>query len=66
MSHNAIQSPMQSDDRQTARRAKGRYALYGGTALMLLLLLAYIDGGEEPLHPIIQSASLPSQLESGS
>ena len=57
---------MQSDGRQTARRAKGRYALYGGTALMLLLLLAYIDGGEEPLHPIIQSASLPSQLESGS
>jgi hypothetical protein len=56
---------MQSDvGRPTARGAKWRYALYGVGALILLVVLAYIDGGEEPLHPIIQSVSLPSQSES--
>jgi hypothetical protein len=55
---------MQSDvGRPTARGSKRRYALYGVGALILLVVLAYIDGGEEPLHPIIQSVSLPSQSE---
>ena len=58
---------MRSDiGQQTGRGAKLRYALYGAGALIVLLVLAYIDGGEEPLHPIVQSVSLPSQSESGS
>ena len=58
---------MRSDiGQQTGRGAKLRYALYGAGALIVLLVLAYIDGGEEPLHTIVQSVTLPSQSESGS
>ena len=67
MSNNAIQSPAQSEvGRQSVGTAKRRYAIYGIGALIVLLVLAYVDGGEEPLHPIVQSVSLPSQSESSS
>lgn len=38
-------------------RSKLRYAFYGLGALIVIVGLAYIDGGEEPLHPIVQSVS---------
>lgn len=53
---------------RTAPREKSsgsllRYSLYGIGAAIVILTIAYVDGGEEPLHPIVQSVSLPTQSE---
>lgn len=37
-----------------------RLVLFVLGGVILVLTLAYIDGGEEPLHPIVHSVSLPS------
>lgn len=51
----------------STRKPKGaglRYAAYGLGAVIVILAIAYIDGGQEPLHPIVQSVSLPTLPES--
>lgn len=37
----------------------------GMLAIALAMLIAWIDGGEEPRHMIIQPVALPSASESG-
>jgi len=39
---------------------KKRLPFYFGAALLGIVALAYIDAGEEPLHPIVQSVAFPS------
>lgn len=41
-----------------------RWPYYAGAALLAVLVIAWIDGGEEPLHPIVQPLAL-SAGESG-
>ena len=36
-----------------------RAAVYAGVALVAVLVLAWIDGGEEPLRPIVQHIASP-------
>lgn len=36
-----------------------RTAVYAGAALVAVLVLAWIDGGEEPLRPIVQYIASP-------
>ena len=36
--------------------------IYLGGAVIALLMLAYFDGGEEPIHPISQAIELPSSV----
>jgi hypothetical protein len=43
-----------------AKSHRRRLALIGAGAIALLLLLAWIDGGEEPLHTIVQPVDLQS------
>ncbi len=54
---------MSDDAKKTAvpasPRSKRTFVLYGAGAVLVILTLAYIDGGEEPLHPITQTVSLP-------
>lgn len=38
-----------------------RWPYYAGVAVLALLVIAYIDAGEEPIHPIVQ----PVNLENG-
>jgi hypothetical protein len=54
-----------SDDAKTIgvpsfNRPKWTLALYLVGAVLVVLTVAFIDGGEEPLHPIVQSVSLPA------
>ena len=35
-----------------------RIGLYAGAAILLVLIIAYIDGGEEPLRPIVHATTL--------
>lgn len=44
-------------------RRRLRYAVYLLGGLTLMLTIAYIDGGEEPLHPIVQSVTMNAQPE---
>jgi len=42
-------------------QAKGRkWVVYAVIAVAAVLIVAYIDGGEEPIRPIEQQISLPS------
>ncbi|MEM7779925.1 MAG: hypothetical protein AAF697_05980 [Pseudomonadota bacterium] len=36
----------------------GRWPIYAGLAVLGLLVLAYVDAGEEPLRPIVQPVAL--------
>ena len=36
-----------------------RLPLYAGIAALVVLTLAYVDGGEEPLHPIVHNIAPP-------
>ncbi|WP_143704550.1 hypothetical protein [Porphyrobacter sp. TH134] len=38
-----------------------RWPLIAGVAATVLLVLAWFDGGEEPLHPIAETVALPGQ-----
>ncbi len=56
--------------RAGGRRAQSRtglpkLAIYGAIAVLGILLIAYIDGGEEPIHPIEQQIAL-SDIGAGS
>ncbi|MEM6858648.1 MAG: hypothetical protein AAF559_12315 [Pseudomonadota bacterium] len=42
-------------------RAKRHVVLFAGLAALLLAVLAWIDGGEEPLHTIVQPVALPGE-----
>ena len=41
------------------RRVPARWPWVAGAAVAALLVLAWIDGGEEPLRPIAEPAQLP-------
>ncbi|WP_108791112.1 hypothetical protein [Erythrobacter sp. Alg231-14] len=50
--------PLELSD--TAAKTGGRkWAIYGVLAVVVLLVIAYIDGGEEPIRPIEQQIALP-------
>ena len=36
-----------------------QWPIYAGCAAVLVLAIAYVDGGEEPIHPIVQQISTP-------
>lgn len=36
-----------------------RAPYYAAIGVLAVLVLAYIDGGEEPIHPITQSVAVP-------
>jgi hypothetical protein len=38
-----------------------RWALLAGVVVTVLLALAWIDGGEKPLRPMVQPVDLPEQ-----
>ena len=40
-----------------------RWPLVLGVVVAVLLALAWFDGGEEPLHPIVQDIALPRQAQ---
>ena len=42
-----------------------RWPYYTLFAVVGLIVIAYIDGGEEPLHPISQPVALPASGSSG-
>ncbi len=51
---------------QTSAPEQGRYTrilrrvpIYAGLVIAGLVIAAYIDGGEEPLHPIVQEIAIP-------
>ena len=39
---------------------KRRWMVYGGVALLAVLVIAWIDGGEEAIRPIEQPVALPT------
>lgn len=41
------------------RQAFPRWPLIAGAAVLALLVLAWIEGGEEPVHPIAEPVILP-------
>lgn len=41
---------------------RGRWPVYAALVAAAIVILAYIDGGEEPIHPIVQSVSLGEQV----
>lgn len=42
-------------------RGLGRWPVMAGLVLFALIVLAWVDGGEEPLHPIVQPVQLPGE-----
>lgn len=54
-------SPVASSRQRGQRRVRVRWALVAGAAALALLALAWVDGGEEPLRPIIEPVALPEQ-----
>ncbi|MEE4207476.1 MAG: hypothetical protein V2I39_14370 [Erythrobacter sp.] len=44
--------------RRTGLAPRGRTALLVGLALLAVLGFAYVDGGEEPIHPIAEPVAL--------
>ena len=55
--------PGSSKPRETRAAAKRRWAIYGGLAVVAVLVLAYIDGGEVPLRPISQPVAWSAEGE---
>ncbi|WP_394727156.1 hypothetical protein [Altererythrobacter sp. GH1-8] len=47
------------EGRARIARNKRRFALWAGGLVCVALVIAYIDGGEEPLRPISQPVELP-------
>lgn len=55
----------QLGDRPEARRL-GRPVLWGaGGLVFLLIVIAWIDGGERPLRPIVEEVALPAAATVG-
>lgn len=58
-------SPAASSRKRGQRRiragVRARWALVAGAAALALLALAWVDGGEEPLRPIVEPVALPEQ-----
>lgn len=46
---------------QGGLRGLGRWPVMAGLVLFALIVLAWVDGGEEPLHPIVQPVQLPGE-----
>jgi hypothetical protein len=66
MSDTASQRPLQSKQRpqqagEWRKTLRRRWPLYATAIVALLFILAYVDGGEEPVHPIVKEVS-PSLL----
>ncbi len=57
--HNAIR-PM--DNTKGPRRVQSRWIWYLLAVIIVVIALAWIDGGEEPLHPIVQEIEVPERL----
>ena len=51
-----------ANDRGATHRNRPRYALWMA-AILLILGLAWFDGGEEAVHPISQEISIPELAE---
>ena len=51
--------------REPARQVRlpGRQVVIGLVAALALAALAWIDGGEEPLHPIAEAVALPEAAQ---
>ncbi|MEM6828071.1 MAG: hypothetical protein AAF553_09015 [Pseudomonadota bacterium] len=64
--HKLVQSPS-STPVQPARKAGSvtRIGLIGLIAAVLVLVVAWIDGGEEPIHRIETSVAVPVAGEAG-
>lgn len=61
MSHRTGTPSAQSNPADRARAAmKRRWAIYAALALAGVLVLAYFDGGEEPLRPIVHRIATPA------
>ena len=59
-------SPLQGmapADRSRPRRGIGRWPLIACAVLVVVLALAWFDGGEEPLHPIAEPVDLLEQTQ---
>lgn len=54
-------SAVASSHQRGQRRVRVRWALVAGAAALALLALAWVDGGEEPLRPIVEPVALPEQ-----
>jgi len=54
-------NPARSKDKGLARRL----SIYVVLAIVGVLALAWFDGGEEPIHPIVQSIALPQGAGEG-
>lgn len=50
---------LQSDFAPRRSGWRARAPWYAGLAVLAILVLAYIDGGEEPLRPITQTVEVP-------
>lgn len=62
MSDKTGQSPLQSkvrphDTGEWRDALRRRWPFYALAALLALVILAYVDGGEEPIRPIVQEVS---------
>jgi len=64
--HKALQNTLRPRQAALARPAKGawfgrRTTLLAGLAGLFVIVLAWIDGGEEPLHTIVQPIAVPGE-----
>ena len=55
--HSSLQGMSQPSSPE--RRSLQRWPLIVGAAVIALLAVAWIDGGEEPVHPIAEPVVLP-------
>lgn len=54
-------APSRSELPDLARQMlKSRWSVYAAIGVIGVLTLAYFDGGEEPIRPIVQQIALPA------
>jgi hypothetical protein len=63
MSRHASRPAIQSQFSREDSRRKRRWALMGVIVVLGVATIAFIDGGEEPMRPIVQEISLPASKE---